>query len=315
MSDTTARLLRLLARLQSGAPAGGPDLAGDLGVTTRTVRRDVERLRALGYSIESEPGPAGGYRVGRGGSSIPPLMLDEDEALAVAVCLRTAAGGTVAGVEDAAARVLARLEQMIPARMRPHVAAVSTATSRLAGGTESVARDVFVDVSRACRERERLSLRYVDSRGRTTERRVEPLGVVNAGRRWYLAARDLDRQDWRTFRMDRIAAADATGHHFERVDPPDPLSLVHEAITIAPYRYRARIELHAPIAELAHRIPPTVGVLEALDDRTTILTTGDDDLYVLALHVGLIGVPFTVLEPDELRARFDDLAALLNRRG
>jgi hypothetical protein len=115
--------------------------------------------------------------------------------------------------------------------------------------------------------------------------------------------------------MDRIAAAEPTGHHFERVDPPDPISLVHEAITVAPYRFRARIELHAPITDLAHRIPPTVGMLEALDDRSTILTTGDDDLYVLALHVGLIGVPFTVLEPDELRARFAALAAVLSRSG
>jgi predicted DNA-binding transcriptional regulator YafY len=312
VSETTARLLSLLSRLQSGAASGGPELAEWLEATARTIRRDVERLRDLGYAIESQPGTVGGYRLGRGGTVVPPLMLDEEEAVAVAVCLRAAAGGSVTGVEDAAGRVLARLEQMLPTRLRPQVAALSATTARIRSSGEEVHRDMLVTVSRACRERDELSLRYRDARGRESERRVEPFRIVNAGRRWYLAARDVGRREWRTFRMDRISCAIATGHRFELVDPPDAVALVHDAITTAPYSYQARIEFAAPLADLAALIPSTVGVLESLDDSTTVLVTGADDLDSLATHIVMLGVGFVIHDPPELRAKIAQLAALLS---
>ncbi|MGD9705191.1 MAG: helix-turn-helix transcriptional regulator [Acidimicrobiia bacterium] len=311
MSETTARLLSVLSRLQSGAASTGPELADWLDVTVRTIRRDVERLRELGYAIESQPGTVGGYRLGRGGTVVPPLMLDEEEAVAVAVCLRAAAGGSVIGVEDAAGRVLSRLEQMLPTRLRPHVAALSSATTRIRSVGEEVHRDVLVAVSRACRERDELVLCYRDARGRESERRVEPYRVVNAGRRWYLAAHDVERREWRTFRMDRITSATVTGHRFELEDPPDATALVHAAITSGPYRYQAKIEFAAPLADLAELIPATVGILEAVDDNTTILLTGANDLDDLATHIVVVGAGFVVHDPPELRARIAQLAALL----
>lgn len=321
--ETTGRLLSLLSVLQSRPVWSGPALATRLGVTVRTVRRDIDRLRGLGYAIESDLGVAGGYRLGAGGAHVPPLMLDDDEAVALALCVRSAAGDSVVGVGDAAGRALAKLEQTMPSRLRSQLAALSMSTERLPGaGDGSVDPEVLVTVSRACRERDVLHLDYRDSGGRQTERRVEPWRVVNAGRRWYLVAYDQRRhapratradpsdhsEHWRTFRLDRIAAASPTGHRFERVDPPDPVQFVQRAISTAPYRYRARIEFDAPLADLAAQIPSTVGVLDAIDDDTTVFTTGADDLDFIALHVARLGLPFRVVEPAALRERLSILA-------
>lgn len=311
MSDVTARLLALLSALQGSACLTGPDLAARLGVTVRTVRRDVERLRGLGYVVESAPGVAGGYRLGAGGAAVPPLVIDADEAVAIAVCLRAAAGDSIAGVGEAAARALARVEQMLPARLRPPVAAVSTSTVRLPSPGAEADGTVLVTVSRACRERDVLAVRYRDASGRDSRRRIEPYRVVSAGRRWYLVARDRGAGDWRTFRLDRITDAAPTGHRFTRSDPPDAAAFVGEAITTAPYRHRVRVEIDAPVADVAARVPPTVAVLESLDAGTTLLVTGGHDLDALALHIGLLGLPFRVREPPALRARLLELAACL----
>ena len=264
MVETTERLLAVLAALQSRPAWSGPELATHLDVTVRTIRRDVDRLRQLGYAIESRQGPVGGYRLGLGGAALPPLILDADEAVAVAISLR-AAGDSVAGVGQAASRVLRALEQMVPPRVRPQVAAIENATVRLPDGGAAVDQSVLVAVSRACRECDVLRMAYTDGRGRTTERVIEPFRAVHTGRRWYLVARDqaaarrTGDDGWRTFRLDRVATVVATGHRFERSDPPDPVALVQRAISTAPYAHQARIELLAPIERASALIPSTTG--------------------------------------------------------
>jgi predicted DNA-binding transcriptional regulator YafY len=311
MVETTARLLGVLSALQSGGPWSGPHLATRLGVTVRTVRRDVDRLRQLGYAVESDVGSQGGYRLGAGGAATPPLMLEADEVVALAVCVRAAAGDSVAGVADAAARALAKLEQTLPANARRAVTAVSDSTVRLTATGDAVDPDVLVAVSGACRNRRQVRATYRSRGGRPTERRLEPYRVVNAGRRWYLVAYDLGPHEWRTFRIDRIADVIETGHGVRLLDPPDAATFVGEAITTAPYRWRARVVLDASLEHIAALVPPTVGVLEGIDSTTTRLTTGADDLDMLVVHLGCLGVTFRVVEPDELRHRVAEVAARL----
>jgi predicted DNA-binding transcriptional regulator YafY len=313
MLETTARLLGVLSTLQRGAGASGPQLADRLGVTVRTVRRDVDRLRQLGYAIESDPGVAGGYRLGRGGSAVPPLMLDEEEAVALAVAVRSAAGDSVVGVGAAAERALAKLEQSLPSTPRSRIAAVTDSTVRLASRGDEVDPAVLLTVSAACREQQQLRVTYCDAAGRESERRLEPHRVVSAGRRWYLVAHDLGVREWRTFRLDRVVSVRRTGHGVRLVDPPDAASFVHAAITTAPYHYRARIRLDAPVEQIAARVPATVAVLEAVDESTTMMTTGADELDILVVHLGVLGVPFVVHEPDELRERVAAVAEHLAR--
>jgi predicted DNA-binding transcriptional regulator YafY len=309
---TTARLLGVLSLLQARPHWSGPELADRLGVTVRTVRRDVERLRHLGYPIEAEAGVAGGYRLGAGGAAMPPLMLDRDEAVAVAVCLRSTATESIAGGGEAAIRALGKLEQLLPSVVRRQVGTIASMTARLDAAPEPIPPDVLVTITRACRDAERLRVRYRDRGGRESERTIDPYRVVATARRWYLVARDRDRAGWRTLRIDRMTDVVATGHRVEIVDPPDPVAFVQAAITTAPYRHQARIELAAPIADVAAVVPATVGALEPVDDSTTILTTGADDVDVLAFHLVSLGFPFRVLESDALRARLQEIADLIN---
>ncbi len=314
MAQTTERLLRLLAALQAGGTWTGPALAEHLGVTIRTVRRDVERLRDLGYAIDADLGVAGGYRLGRAGRALPPLTLDDEEAVVLAACLRAAAGGSMAAGSGTVEAILARLEQMLPARAGDQIGAVLATTTRLSSATdpaEQVRPAVLSVLTRACRERETLLITYRDAHNRRSERRLEPLRVVSAGRRWYLAARDIDRDAWRTFRLDRVSDARTTGHRFVLSDPPDPVELVRRAITVAPYRYQAVVELDAPLHRVAALVPPTVAVLESLGDDLTVLSTGADDLDLLALHVARLGVPFRIRRPAVLRRRCGELAERL----
>ena len=235
MSDTPGRLLRLLSLLQQRALWSGPELAERLGVTTRTVRRDIDRLRTLGYHVDAGPGATGGYRLGIG-ASLPPLLLDDDEATAIAIALGLSAGGTVQGVEEPALAALAKLDRLLPSRLRARVDAVRRTTLPL-GGADRVAADVLVTVAHAAAEQQRLRIDYVDREGRPTQRRVDPYRLLSTGRRWYLVAFDVDRNDWRTLRADRIVAVVATGHRFRRDDPPDAVELVSRASGVSGYRY------------------------------------------------------------------------------
>jgi predicted DNA-binding transcriptional regulator YafY len=313
MLETSARLLRLLSLLQARREWAGPELAQRLEVGVRTVRRDVERLRRLGYPVEATRGVAGGYRLGPG-AEIPPLLLDEEEAVAVAVGLRTAARVGVAGIEETSVRALAKLERVMPSRLRRRINALGAATVPYAFTGPAVDAEALATIAAACRDHERLRFRYRSHDGVSTGRLVEPHRLVHTGRRWYLVAWDTARADWRTFRVDRLERP-APDRRFVPREPPaeDLAAYVSRAVSASRDRYRAQVVLHAPIAEVAPRVPPAVGTLEPLDDRRCLLHTGSDWLGGLAVYIAEIGVDFEVLEPPELVARVRVLAGRFAR--
>jgi predicted DNA-binding transcriptional regulator YafY len=310
--DTSARLLRLLALLQVRRDWTGPGLAERLEVTPRTLRRDVARLRELGYPVRATTGLAGGYRLAAGGK-LPPLLLDDDEAVAVVVGLRTAAGGSITGIEEASLRALLKLEQLLPRRLQDQVAALQVSTVPLSGPGPTVDAATLTVIAAACRDLRRLRFGYRDRAGTVTARSVEPHRLVHTGRRWYLVARDPDRDDWRTFRLDRITTPAVSDSRFTPVDPPDAAAFVAHAVSAAPYRYHALALLHAPAEFVADRVPPTAGVIEVVDARTCLLSTGADTLDVLAVHLALVGADFEVLEPPELAEHVRAMAERLGR--
>ena len=310
---TTERALALLSALQSGREVSGPELAARLGVTERTIRRDVDHLRGLGYAVEARRGAAGGYQLGTGGSAVPPLMLDREESVALAVCVRAAAGDSVRGVAEAAGRALGKLRQTLPPAARAEADALASTTLRLASHGAEVDHEVLVTVSTACRTPERLHLRYTSGGGEVTERRVEPYRVVNVDRRWYLVAHDLDRVAWRTFRLDRMTDVRRTGHGVSFRDPPDPARYVRESITNAPYLHRATVVVEGPIEEVATRIPASVAMLEELGPTSTRVRAGADDMEYLVVHLGTIGFDFVVEEPELLRDAMREVGERLLR--
>jgi len=308
--ETSARLLRLLALLAAQPEWPGADLAERLDVTVRTLRRDVAKLRGLGYPVSSAPGVAGGYRLGAG-ARMPPLLLDDDEAVAVALSLRTAATQSVSGVGEASARALVKLERVLPARLRERAAAIGHATVPLAGPGPVLDAEALTTMARACRNRERLDFSYRSRAGELTARHTEPHRLVQAGYRWYLVARDTDLGDWRTFRADRIEEPRLTGMRFVPVNPPDAAAFVARAVTTAPYRYQARILLHASAQAIARQVPPSVGIVEPAGPGRCVLVSGSDSLDALALHVTALDGDYVVLEPSELAERLSVLAARL----
>jgi predicted DNA-binding transcriptional regulator YafY len=291
--ETSARLLRLLSLLQGRRDWTGPELAGRLGVSTRTVRTDVERLRTLGYPVHATPGAGGGYRLGAG-AALPPLLLDDEEAVAVAVGLRTAAGATVTGIEETSLRALAKLEQVLPSRLRHRVDAVSRATVSVPRTGPRVDPEVLATLAAACRDRVGLRFGYRGHDGSEAARRTEPYRVVHARGRWYLVAWDLDRADWRTFRADRIEPRLPDGPRFAPRDPPDGdlVTYLMRGLGSAMWRLRVRVVVHAPADEVTARIPVAAGVVTPLDERTSRLVTGADTVEQLALHLGLLGCDF-----------------------
>jgi predicted DNA-binding transcriptional regulator YafY len=309
--ETSARLLRLLSVLQSRPEWSGADLAARLEVTPRTLRRDVAKLRSLGYPVNATSGVAGGYRLGAG-AALPPLLLDDEEAVAVALSLRSAATQSVTGVGEASVRALAKLEQVLPARLRERAAAISQATVPLARPGPAVSAKALVVIARACRNREVIEFSYRNHDGELSARRAEPHRLVQAGYRWYLVARDLGRAEWRTFRADRIGDPRLTGVRFVPRDPPDAAAFVAQAVTTAPYRYQTRILVHAPVAAVAERIPPSAGALEAAGPASCVLTSGADSLDAIAFHTVMMGLRFTVLEPPELIEHMRSLAGRLS---
>lgn len=315
MLETSARLLRLLSLLQTPREWTGAELAERLAVSTRTVRNDVERLRNLGYPVHGTRGAAGGYRLGAG-AALPPLLLDDEEAVAVAVGLRTAAGGTVAGIEETSLRALAKLEQVLPSRLRRRVNALQTYTVRVPHDQPGprVDADTLTVISAACRDRERLRFDYVRHDGTTGHRDVEPYRLVNWGRRWYLVAFDPERDDWRTFRVDRITPRTPTGPRFPaRQLPEDVVDRVRRGVSSAAWRHRARILVHAPAEVVLERINPAVGTVEPLDEDTCVLHTGADRLETIAVWLGLLDTDFTVQTPPELATLLRTLAARYHR--
>jgi predicted DNA-binding transcriptional regulator YafY len=316
MLETSARLLRLLSLLQSGRNWNGSELAERLDVSTRTVRADVERLRELGYPVHGSRGSAGGYRLGAG-TVLPPLLLDDEEAVAVAVGLRVATGGTLTGIEDTALRALAKLDQVLPTRLRRRVAALATYVVPVPPDrpAPAVAATVLTTLTALCRDRERLPFLYRDHRGTEQRRTVEPYQVVSWGRRWYLVGWDVDRGDWRTFRVDRMQPQVPTGPRFAPRDPPwtDVAAYVAGRASSAAWRYRARVTVHAPAEVVLAHINPAVGTVGPVDEKTCVLNTGADTLHSLAVHLGLLDLDFTVTEPPELVEHLRRLSARFAR--
>ncbi|WP_199239487.1 YafY family protein [Streptomyces sp. ICBB 8177] len=313
MLETSARLLRLLSLLQARREWSGAQLAERLEVTTRTVRRDVDRLRGLGYPVHATSGTAGGYRLGAG-AELPPLLLDDEEAVAVALCLRTGASGGVAGMAETAARALAKLEQVLPSRLRHRVQATEAIAVSAQDGAPTVAQAVLTAIGAACRDHERLRFDYTGHDGRVGRREVEPHRLVHLARRWYLLAWDTERGDWRTFRVDRMVPATPTGPRFTpREPPPDAAAYVARGVTSAVYRHRAVVTLHAPAERVAEYTTQGTATVEAVDDTRCVLRTGFASLDALAVYIALFGVEFEIHEPPELAARMREVGERLLR--
>lgn len=314
MTSTTSRTLRLLSLLQTRRSWSGAELAERLGVSARTLRRDIDRLRDLDYPVSATTGVGGGYRL-EAGAALPPLLLDDDEAVAIAVGLRTAADGTVAGLEESSLRALAKLERVLPARLRDRVSALQTYTVPLTAAGPTVAADVLTTITQACRDHERLRFGYRSRADVASDRLVEPHRLVVAHRRWYLVAWDTDRGDWRTFRVDRLRSPRSTRERFSPHALPaaDAAAFVARAISTSGARHQAQVLLHSPLDVVARHLRPHEGVLEAVDTHTCVLHTGTDSLEWLAMVIGLLGVEFAVREPPELVERVEELAGRLTR--
>ncbi len=314
MLQTSARLLRLLSLFQAQRYWAGADLSERLEVTARTLRRDVDRLRSLGYPVHSTSGVAGGYQLGAG-STLPPLLLDDEEAVAVALGLRNAAIGSVSGIEEASVRALMKLEQVLPPRLRHRVSALHGYVLPMSSRGPSVDAKRLALIASACRDCEGLRFKYQDRSGAASTRAVEPHRVVHTGYRWYLVAWDVSRNDWRTFRVDRIEGKLKTSTRFKPRRPPegDFAAFVAKALSQVPYPFRARVTLHASTETMAKRIPPAAGVLERIDDESCLLHTGSYSLESIAIHLSLLGVDFQVHEPPELLEHFRKVAERLNR--
>jgi predicted DNA-binding transcriptional regulator YafY len=313
MAETTGRALQLLGLLQSRRVWTGDELAERLAVTTRSVRRDVQRLRDLGYPVRASKGHGGGYQLGAG-AALPPLLLDADEAVAMAVCLRLAAGGSVAGVAESAVRMLSKLDQVMPARLRSQVSAVHEATVTLAPAAESPVRpEVLMTLARACRDHEHIEADYTDRVGATTQRRLEPYQLVTTGRRWYLLAYDRDRTDWRSLRLDRMTAVCARGSTFTPRPAPDAASYVRKAISASPYRYLARVRYGMPEETVAQYFSPASAKVEPDGENACVVTAGGDDPERMVLYFAMMGAAFEVLEPPEVIAAAKAVSARLRR--
>jgi predicted DNA-binding transcriptional regulator YafY len=315
MLQGSGRLLRLLTLLQSRSAWAGPELATRLEVTTRTLRRDVDRLRALGYPIDATRGTAGGYALGPG-ATLPPLNLDADEATAVFVGLHAAMGTGVTGAGTAALRALAKLNRVLPSRLRRDCRALQGSVIELAVRSRPLSLASVSTLARACTERLVTHLTYVGRDGSRTDRLVEPLRIVRVGAIWYLVAWDPDKRDWRTFRLDRMATVEATTRRFGSRPPPDDdlAAYVTRSISSAPHACRATVLLHAPIED----VRPRVGAFDArfarASSRTCTMELGAPTLDVLVARVLWLGVDFEVLEgAAQLRGHLAALATRLAR--
>ncbi len=309
MPDAALRLLRLLGLLQSRPGSSGRELAGDLGVTERTLRRDVERLRGVGYAITAAPGAGGGgYRL-ESRASLPSFPLDDAEAMAVAVALGVPARTGVARSEVADASSMAKLDRLLPAHLQRRVTTLRATTLSLDRSRPTVPTERLVALAECCHVRESVQFRYRSSDGQVGRRRAEPYRLVATDLNWYLVAFDLERSDWRTFRVDRMSELERTGHTFIARELADPASLVAQAVAVAPYRYRGVGELAAPADEVSRFVPSSTSMVEAAGTQSR-LTFGANRLdWAAAFLIGL-GLPFVVLEPSELR---DHLLALGRR--
>ncbi|MFG1914762.1 helix-turn-helix transcriptional regulator [Micromonospora sp. NPDC048898] len=317
MRDTPARLLRLLSLLQTPREWPGSELAERLAVTPRTVRRDIDRLRELGYPVQASLGTLGGYRL-VAGRAMPPLLLDDEEAVAIAVGLHTAARQPVAGIAEASVRALAKLEQVLPPRLRRHVSALTAATvSSTAAAVSLVDPTQLIVLAAAASAHERVRFDYRDGDGGVSQRLVEPHRLVVVGRRWYVVCYDNEREDWRTFRVDRIEHATTTGVRVapRELSTDDASAFVTNQLhSLAPV-FRAVATLAVPAERAAARLGDHAGELEALDDGSCRWHSPEDTVDWLAFRLTLLGCDFTVHEPAELIDHLRRLGARITRAG
>ncbi|MCX4553295.1 YafY family transcriptional regulator [Streptomyces sp. NBC_01267] len=301
MNSTSVRLLRLVSLLSARPSWTCGELADRTAVTERTVRRDIARLRELGYGVESDPGPWGGYRL-RAGARVPPLILDDEEALAVAVGLREAALSGVLGGDQAALSALLKLRQVLPPRIADRLGEMDAAFVHTPRPDEpQVAPGMLLELATACRRSERASLSYRDREGKATTREVDPYRLVHTGRRWYFVAQDVARCEWRTFRADRVTRIRPTGHRVELRDPPDPVLLVSRSIASGVYTLCATVRFPLPMDEALRLVPPTVGTHRPESPDATVVEIGGPDAEGLAGYLLSLATPLRVLSPDDVR--------------
>jgi len=319
--DTPARLLRLLALLSSRASWRADELVERLGVTERTIRRDIHRLRDLGYPVDAVTGPYGGYSLGAGGR-LPPLLLDDEEAVAVAIALHAVAQRD--GLAEAALRALTKLAQVLPVPLRERVAAFGSVAvgvgwprdrfadaGGVAGTGEPEGIGVLMSLAVVCQRSERTRFDYRSGEGVESARHVEPFRLVSLGQRWYLVARDVDRAAWRTFRVDRVTRVRPTGARVVHRDPPDAAALVAEGVAVRAYEHVGVVRLHLPFDEAVQVVPPTVGLVRAdPDDAGSSIVEMGGDLDWVARYLAGLRASFVVLEPPALR---DELRLVAER--
>jgi predicted DNA-binding transcriptional regulator YafY len=314
MANTSSRTLRLLSLLQTHRYWPGTELADRLGVSARTLRRDVDRLRELGYPVEAQRGAAGGYQLAAG-AALPPLVLDDDEAVALAVGLLAAAQSPVEGTAESSVRALAKVVQVMPKRLRRRVDSLRTAIQPMAwaGPSAAVDPDVLTSAAQACRDTVRLCFDYVAADGQRSERRVDPHRLVPVGRRWYLVAYDVDRQDWRSFRLDRMARP-TPGQPFapRRLPADDAAAFVRAGLANAPKQHTVRAEVSAPAADVRARIGRWATVPE-VDVETSHVTINAESLDWALIGLLATEAPFRVLEPSEFVAYLRDVNRRLAR--
>jgi predicted DNA-binding transcriptional regulator YafY len=320
MAETSARLLRLLSLLQTRRDWTGAELAERLGVAPRTIRRDIDRLRRIGYPVDADRGLAGGYRLGAG-AELPPLLLEDDEAVAIAVGLRGAAGGAIEGIEESAVRALAKLEQILPDRVRRKVSAIQGFTVSLPRQGPSIDADLLTVISAACRDRDRLRFNYLAGDGASTRRRVEPVRLAHGGQRWYLLAWDNDRDDWRTFRVDRIASPpQADGRFPSRPEPEGGAAAYVDAAMKRAWGDTGQVavvRIHASHARVSRRIAGAYAESTPDGDDATLLRLSSGSADWVAMHLVAASISLDaeleVVEGDELRAMMAVMAERFGR--
>jgi predicted DNA-binding transcriptional regulator YafY len=303
--DSTTRALRLLSLLQTDRFWSGVELVRELGVSSRTVRRDIDRLRSLGYPVDATTGSTGGYRLARG-TAIPPLVLDDDEAVAIAVGLRSSASAAITGIEETSLRALAKLEQVLPDRLRRRVNAINSNTSTIVWSTSpSVEPDALALLAQGCRDREEVRFDYLARNGEPTRRLVEPYQLVSAGRRWYLVAFDVRRNDWRSFRLDRLTDAKLAGRRFElRTLPAKTFTaFVSESVQSARSTHRGTATVSCQREDLNEFVQNSGAIVDKVDDnRYRVTIEVDSPIWLLGLVSMLASLgDVTIDDPPELR--------------
>lgn len=302
MSGTSSRALQLLSLLQTHRYWAGSELAERLEVSLRTLRRDVDRLRELGYPVEAQRGVEGGYQLAPG-ASLPPLVLDDEEAVALAVGLMAAAQSSVAGTAESSMRALAKVVQVMPARLRRQAEAMQAMIEPTPGqGLEtSVDPRALTAIAQACRDSERLRFDYTAARGAQQRRHVEPHRMVSLGRRWYLVAYDLERHDWRTFRLDRLGDLERTGARFapRTLPAPDAATFVRQGLTQVPSAYTVEAQIHAPADSVRDRVGRWASI-EDMGDGTCLMRMRTDSFDWPAMVLGNLGAEFSVVGPPEM---------------